>query len=266
MNTISYTDMSEQDVLNCAQAGNAEAQFEIGVRKISSATSSKEEVAAGLRWLERSAVRNHLEAQLALAYLLLQGKSVPQNRSEGIRWATEAVANGSEEAAALLRQFWESAPQDTNEKAKGNTGGQRRSGRGAKPAFSQAMQTLARNAGFEFNLAGNPKSDIDFQLLKRGVQRGLECRRAAITRLEDHRFIRKNPSLAGATPEDLGEIIAGNRGYLDVGSESGMAGIVDGADADFDQLRSSFILGVREGLSGITPDECVEYYSHSAKR
>lgn len=266
MNSISYSDMSDEDVLKCAQAGDTEAQFEIGVRKISSGGGSKEEIASGLRWLERAAIYNHLEAQLALAYLFLQGKTVPRNESQGVRWAKEAVANGSEEAADLLVECRENGPQVSEEKAKANSQRDRRSGSGPRSPFSQAMRTLARSAGFEFNLAGSPKSDVDFQLLKRGVQRGLECRKAAVARLEDHQFIRNNPSLAGSTPEDLGEIIAGNRGYLDVGSESGMQGIIDGADADFDQLRSSFILGVREGLSGITPDECAEYYSHSARR
>lgn len=258
--------MSDEDVFKCAQAGDTEAQFEIGVRKISSGSGSKEEIVSGLRWLERAAIYNHLEAQLALAYLLLQGKTVPRNEAQGIRWAKEAVANGSEEAADLLVEFRGNGSQSSEDKAKGNSKGNRRSGNGPRYPFSQSMRTLARSAGFEFNLAGSPRSAVDFQLLKRGVQRGLECRKAAVARLEDHRFIRNNPALAGSTPEDLGEIIAGNRGYLDVGADSGMEGIIDGADANFDQLRSSFILGVREGLSGITPDECVEYYSHSARR
>ena len=104
--------MSDEDVFKCAQAGDTEAQFEIGVRKISSGGGSKEEVASGLRWLERAAIYNHLEAQLALAYLFLQGKTVPRNETQGIRWAKEAVANGSEEAADLLLVFRDEAAED----------------------------------------------------------------------------------------------------------------------------------------------------------
>ena len=125
---------------------------------------------------------------------------------------------------------------------------------------------LVRSKSFEFNQTGYPKTAQDFEFLEKGVLRGLECRELAIARLDHHLFVMADPSLEDLSPEEYAETIAEDQGYLDVGSDAGMSRILDGAYFDFDQLRSCFILGVREGLDGVSPEECEEHYSHLARR
>ncbi len=96
-----------------AQAGDSEAQFQVGVAYLEGrgAPPSRGEA---LRWLERAAGQGHLDAKVLLASLLLRGggasenlglnneSNLPPDFAGAAKWARAAAVHGSGEGQAML--------------------------------------------------------------------------------------------------------------------------------------------------------------------
>lgn len=253
-------DVEIDRLIGSAQSGDIDAQFELGKQKLSGSAGVIQDIAAGFRWLERAALYDHVEAQLMLASAYEKGDLAPQDLRKALRWAREAYRLGHKDAGSLIRKIEQRQsvmePKETQGVSQVRDPNQ--------SAHSQPKHTGAirsRNSNFDFDLSGQPYDSRDLRFLKRGVQRGLECMELASDHLRDADFVRKNPEFSHVEADVLAEVIARRRGYLDVGSDKGMAGLIDGADINFDQRRACFIRGVWEGIEGADLDECLAHYA-----
>jgi TPR repeat protein len=89
-----------------ATNGEAAAQYEVGVRIVSSPASSPDyPQAAG--WFRRAADQGHPGAQAALGFMYHRGQGVPRNDVEAVKWLNLAIWQNSpeHEAYALWREY-----------------------------------------------------------------------------------------------------------------------------------------------------------------
>ena len=260
--------LSIEDLTLAAQKGDPEAQFQLGKRKVGQADHFGSEYDPGIRWLERAAIfKQHVGARRFLAQLFLTRSYNPVDEKQAVSWAIELASTGSDDAKDFLIEYLRktieketSEPDQRQADVKNNQIHNNSGTTKANSGNTPDQNTTPIISQFEFGQSKEPQDQIDVKLFKLGVQCGLKCLDRAEMRLTSLRFIRRHPDLSGIAPKFLGEMIAEQYGYLDVGSDYGMAGMIDGADPLFDQRRNSFILGVYDGLDGNHPDESADKF------
>lgn len=89
-----------------AQAGEAEAQFQVG-ELLYAGRGVVEDRGKAARWYERAALQGHSGAQRALGYMLLVGECGPPDPASGLRWLRHAATQGDATAAANLGTCYE---------------------------------------------------------------------------------------------------------------------------------------------------------------
>ena len=94
-------DMKMEMLMEKAQSGDAQAQYEIGYRYINGSYYLKD-IPAGLRWLELAAKQYHVKAQSFLAnYYFNHQQSYPDKQQEIISWCEYAALRKDADAEAL---------------------------------------------------------------------------------------------------------------------------------------------------------------------
>ncbi len=88
-----------------AEAGNAEAQFYLGVMYETGVRGSDMAIAA--KWYRKAAEQGHVEAQTRLGILYYQGRGVPADLAEAARWYAKAAEGGSPRAQYNLALMYE---------------------------------------------------------------------------------------------------------------------------------------------------------------
>jgi len=83
-----------------AEAGNAEAQFELGSYYLDQGTS--ESYSNGVTWFHKAAEQNYPKAQSALGVCYLRGQGVAPDISEAAEWLTKAEGQGDPDARAVV--------------------------------------------------------------------------------------------------------------------------------------------------------------------
>jgi len=249
-------------ILLLAREGNADAQYELAQRIISGQDSSFDSEAAE-RWLQRAAEKNHRRAQFLLGALYWNDTFKDKSQKQALNWLRKAADAGMSSAIELLVVVEDKNAKDQiaewnrrqvlEVKAEVNPE--------APPPINIAgtiSNTNVRDGTFGYAWSGSPRDKVDLKLLLLGVRRGNKCLSNAIDKLSASNLARAD--VAGLAPS-LAFQIATRRGYLELGSDRGMDGGVDGADLFFDQRRAAFIVGVKEGLDGEDPDECARRYA-----
>lgn len=102
-------------MLKAAGAGNAQAQFRVGLLHMPEDTNPPKNPAAYLRWMRLAADQGHVTAQENVAHIYYKGWGVPVNYAEAARWYTRAMEGGSVWAATSLAVQYaigEGVPQD----------------------------------------------------------------------------------------------------------------------------------------------------------
>ena len=101
------------------------------------------------------------------------------------------------------------------------------------------------------------KDKLDLTLYALGARVGKNC--IAIAKRKIVKTL-SNPSAEAKMRalEYMANRWAARRGYLSMDSEAGMEGLVDGADAQFEERRAVFIAGVQKGLADDDDDEVDE--------
>jgi hypothetical protein len=92
-----------------AEAGDAQAQFDLG-RRLSSSGAYR----SAANWYLKAALQDHLEAQTEIGAMLVQGRgglvfgqySVAKNEQEGVVWLAKAANRGSPGAMHLLARSY----------------------------------------------------------------------------------------------------------------------------------------------------------------
>jgi len=85
------------DVERQAQAGDAEAQFQLGLKYSSGNGAAQDEVQAA-SWYLKAAEQNHGLAQFHLGQMFATGQGVPQNTARSVSWFRRAAHLGIADA------------------------------------------------------------------------------------------------------------------------------------------------------------------------
>jgi tetratricopeptide (TPR) repeat protein len=96
---------AELTLLSLARRGDAEAQYLVGMAY----TEGREvprDPAQGIRWLRHAASQRHAEARFALATLYREGRGVPQNLPAAVRLFTEGAAEQHRESKFALAKMY----------------------------------------------------------------------------------------------------------------------------------------------------------------
>ena len=83
---MTHATRQEIDALRArAEAGDAEAQYDLGVR-YANGLGVPEDEAEAMRWYRLAADQGHAGGQSALAGMYADGRGVPQDDAEAVRW------------------------------------------------------------------------------------------------------------------------------------------------------------------------------------
>ena len=93
----SQTDPSPPELQRLAEAGDAEAQYSLGVAYAQGKAVPKDPVAAA-RWVRKAAEQGHAEAQFHFASITDQGAGVEQDKIEAMKWFLLAAEGGDSAA------------------------------------------------------------------------------------------------------------------------------------------------------------------------
>ena len=80
-----------------AEQGDAEAQFNLGVRYFHG-RGVPEDIQEAIRWVRLAAEQGHAEARISLGALYDEGRGVPRDHEEAVRWYRLAAEQGHPEA------------------------------------------------------------------------------------------------------------------------------------------------------------------------
>ena len=93
-----------QAVVHAATKGNAEAQHCLGWR-YEEGKGVPEDKAEAVKWYRLAAEQGYDEAQNSLGRCYIFGEGVPQDKATGIKWLRKAAKAGNEEAKELLQEM-----------------------------------------------------------------------------------------------------------------------------------------------------------------
>ncbi len=98
-----------------ADAGDAEAQLQLGLLYSGTSRDIRAKPAEAFRWFQKAAEQGQPEAQEAMGRLLLYGIGVPPDTAAAMAWYEKAALQGRAEAQGRLGNFYHdgiSVPQD----------------------------------------------------------------------------------------------------------------------------------------------------------
>ena len=95
-----------QEPRDAATRGDADAQFEMGVRLVDD-VSARPDYGEAAAWFRRAAEHGHAGAQAALGNMYAAGEGVPRSAAEAATWLDRAARSASPErdAYALWRDY-----------------------------------------------------------------------------------------------------------------------------------------------------------------
>lgn len=94
------------DLKTWAQRGDADAQFELGLRLLTGEEMKKDEK-AGLEWMEKAANQKHLRAQFVMGSLYEDGAGVKKDEAKAVDWYRKSAENGFAPAQFALAMAYD---------------------------------------------------------------------------------------------------------------------------------------------------------------
>ncbi|MCB1210050.1 MAG: SEL1-like repeat protein [Verrucomicrobiales bacterium] len=135
-----------------AERGDADAQFELGIRQITGEGVEKNE-AEGLKWVKKAAEQNHLRAQHILGSLYEDGVAVEKDLVKAAEWYTKAADAGlpmAQHSLGILNDLGRGVKKDP---AKAAQWFQKAASQGYAPAQAAYASKVERGEGVEKNTA-----------------------------------------------------------------------------------------------------------------
>jgi TPR repeat protein len=84
--------------LDQAQAGDAEAQFQMGLQLVRPEDASPQELKQGFNWIRKAADQKHLRAMYTLGYLYGRGIGTESSDAKAVEWLEKAASENMPEA------------------------------------------------------------------------------------------------------------------------------------------------------------------------
>lgn len=82
---------SNEHVQQCVQAGDAEAEFTLGLAYDRGIEGIQQDYERAAKWYRLAALQGHPQAQANLGLLYAAGEGVPQDYAEAFRWSRMAA-------------------------------------------------------------------------------------------------------------------------------------------------------------------------------
>jgi hypothetical protein len=101
-----------------AGKGDADAQYELGMRYFTGARNRPPDFAEALKWIHLAADQGNAKAQDRLGLMYYQGRGVPRDYNEAARWYLLAAQAGNEHAQRELAEMYhegQGVPRDLQE-------------------------------------------------------------------------------------------------------------------------------------------------------
>ena len=165
------TDLPVAALRELAEAGDAEAQTELGER-YEDGRDVVQDYGVAVSWFRRAADQGHASGQVALGFMYDRGRGVGQNDADAVRWYRRAAELGDargqsnlgvmyssgrgvrQDTAQAVRWFRRSAEQG-HALGQNNLGAMYRTGRGVQQDYREAVRWFRRSAEQEHALGQN---------------------------------------------------------------------------------------------------------------
>lgn len=92
---------SLEEIPKKAEQGNAEAQYQLGLRYLDGKDIQKDEVKA-FEWFKKAAEQGHSKAQCALGYCYNKGQGIQKDEKKGVEWYSKSAEQGYDNAQKNL--------------------------------------------------------------------------------------------------------------------------------------------------------------------
>jgi TPR repeat protein len=105
----------ERQLRAFANRGDADAQFELGLRYLTGEGFKKDEK-KGVEWLEKAALSGHLRAQFVYGSLFEDGVTVPKDPAKAVEWYLKAANGGfpmAQHSVGVAYELGQGVPKDT---------------------------------------------------------------------------------------------------------------------------------------------------------
>ena len=89
-------------VVNRAEQGDAEAQYNLAQRYFHGDDRTVKDYTEAAKWYHKAAEQGHALAQNNLGYCYAKGRGVPEDKTEGVRWYLKAAEQGNAMAQCNL--------------------------------------------------------------------------------------------------------------------------------------------------------------------
>lgn len=112
--------VDEKDLRTWADRGDADAQFELGLRQLTGEGVKKNDK-EGVEWIKKAAEQKHVRAQFVLGSLYEDGLGVEKSEPKAFEWYRKAAENGfpaAQHAAAMAYDLGRGVKQDPAAAAK----------------------------------------------------------------------------------------------------------------------------------------------------
>lgn len=99
--TLNVGEMVQKEMLQLAEAGDAELQFSLGVM-YEHGEGVRQDYAEAVRWYRKAAEQGQAESQYNLGLMYEKGKGVPKNRKVAKEWYKKACDNGLQQGCDAI--------------------------------------------------------------------------------------------------------------------------------------------------------------------
>ena len=91
--TLNVGEVAQKEMLQLAEAGDADAQFSLGVM-YEQGKGIRQDYTEAVRWYRKAAEQGYAEAQYNLGVMYAEGQGVRQDEAEAVKWYRKAAELG----------------------------------------------------------------------------------------------------------------------------------------------------------------------------
>ena len=142
----------ERQLRSFADRGDADAQFELGLRYLTGEGFKKDEK-RGVEWLEKAASTGHLRAQYVYGSLFEDGVTVPKDLAKAVEWYQKAASGGfpmAQHSVGVAYEIGQGVQKDTKKAAEWF---EKAAAQNYPPAMSALAAKLEKGEGLPKNTA-----------------------------------------------------------------------------------------------------------------
>ncbi|MDZ4287012.1 MAG: tetratricopeptide repeat protein [Prosthecobacter sp.] len=142
----------EGDLRSWAERGDADAQFELGLRMLTGEGMKKDEK-EGVVWMQKAADQKHLRAQFVMGSLNEDGVGMPKNQSKAFDWYRKSAENGFAAAQHEVAMAYDLGRGVKADPAKGTDWLQKAADQNHPPSLTALAAKLERGVGVDKSVA-----------------------------------------------------------------------------------------------------------------